>query len=47
MILRAKRSFLLDEILTLAGGAENIEAYGKAAVVGENGEIEHASGAHC
>ena len=35
---------LTDKIITLAGGADKIEAYGKAAVVGLNGEIEHASG---
>lgn len=35
---------LTDRISTLAGSAEAIEAYGKAAVVGLNGEIEHASG---
>ncbi|RDL45576.1 amino acid synthesis family protein [Marinomonas piezotolerans] len=34
---------LTDRICDLAGGAENIEAFGKAAVVGLNGEIEHAS----
>lgn len=35
---------LTDRIVTLAGGAEKIEAYGKAAVCGLDGEIEHASG---
>jgi len=35
---------LTDKIVALAGGADKIEAYGKAAVVGLNGEIEHASG---
>lgn len=35
---------LTDRIITLAGGGESIEAYGKAAIVGQNGEIEHASG---
>lgn len=35
---------LTDKIIALAGGADKIEAYGKAAVVGLNGEIEHASG---
>ncbi|MEM7358499.1 MAG: amino acid synthesis family protein [Pseudomonadota bacterium] len=35
---------LTNEICELAGGAENIEAYGKAAVVGGLGEIEHGSG---
>lgn len=34
---------LTDKICELAGGAANIEAFGKAAVVGQNGEIEHAS----
>ena len=31
-------------MLKLAGSGDAIEAYGKAAVVGLNGEIEHASG---
>lgn len=35
---------LTDEIVQMAGGAERIEAYGKAAVVGGLGEIEHGSG---
>lgn len=35
---------LTDKITKLAGGADKIQAYGKAAVVGLNGEIEHASG---
>lgn len=35
---------LTNEILQLAGDAEQIEAYGKAAVVGGSGEIEHGSG---
>lgn len=35
---------LTGRILALAGGGEAIEAYGKAALVGLNGEIEHASG---
>ena len=34
---------LTAEILQLMGGAENIQAYGKAALVGTQGEIEHAS----
>lgn len=34
---------LTDKISVMAGGAPNIEAFGKAAVVGLNGEIEHAS----
>jgi len=35
---------MTDKIIALAGGADKIQAYGKAAVVGLNGEIEHASG---
>jgi len=34
---------LTARIIALAGGGDNIEAYGKAAVVGLEGEIEHAS----
>ena len=37
-------ALLTHRILDLAGGGDAIEAYGKAAVVGLNGEIEHASG---
>jgi Amino acid synthesis len=35
---------LVPMIVKEAGGGEAIEAYGKAAVVGMTGEIEHASG---
>ena len=35
---------LTERIIARAGGGEKIEAYGKAAVVGLDGEIEHASG---
>ena len=35
---------LTERMIALAGRGEAIEAYGKAAVVGLNGEIEHASG---
>lgn len=35
---------LTERMIALAGGGEAIEAYGKAAVVGLDGEIEHASG---
>ena len=35
---------LTERIIGLAGSGEAIEAYGKAAVVGLDGEIEHASG---
>ena len=34
---------LTAEILRMAGGGEAVEGYGKAAVVGTAGEIEHAS----
>ncbi|RLK08497.1 amino acid synthesis family protein [Ruegeria conchae] len=35
---------MTNRMITLAGGGDAIEAYGKAAVVGLNGEVEHASG---
>lgn len=35
---------LTRRMISLAGSGDAIEAYGKAAVVGLNGEIEHASG---
>lgn len=35
---------MTKRIIDIAGGGDAIEAYGKAAVVGTNGEIEHASG---
>jgi hypothetical protein len=35
---------LTARIIALAGGGDKIEAYGKAAVVGLDGEVEHASG---
>lgn len=34
---------LTTEILALAGGGDRVEGYGKAALVGTAGEIEHAS----
>ncbi len=34
---------LVAAVLELCGGAERIEAYGKAALCGVNGEVEHAS----
>ncbi|WP_298676672.1 amino acid synthesis family protein [uncultured Lentibacter sp.] len=37
-------ALLTERMITLAGSGAAIEAYGKAAVVGLNGEIEHASG---
>ncbi len=36
-------ALLTAQMLRLAGGGEAIEGYGKAAVVGTSGEIEHAS----
>ena len=35
---------LVPMLVELLGGGDKIEAYGKAAAVGVNGEIEHASG---
>ena len=35
---------LVPMLLEQLGGGDRIEAYGKAAIVGLNGEIEHASG---
>ena len=34
---------LTNEIIQIAGSGENVEGYGKAAVVGTSGEVEHAS----
>ena len=34
---------LTAEILAMAGGGDKVEAYGKAAMVGVNGEVEHGS----
>ncbi|MGH6875093.1 MAG: amino acid synthesis family protein [Aestuariivirgaceae bacterium] len=35
---------LVPMLLQMLGGGDRVEAYGKAAVCGVNGEIEHASG---
>lgn len=35
---------IVQELLSLAGGSDNVEGYGKAAIVGVHGEVEHASG---
>ncbi|MEM8732838.1 MAG: amino acid synthesis family protein, partial [Planctomycetota bacterium] len=35
---------LTDRITAMTGGGDAIEAFGKAAIVGLDGEIEHASG---
>ncbi|MEM1421913.1 MAG: amino acid synthesis family protein [Pseudomonadota bacterium] len=37
-------ALLTDRMIALAGSGDAIEAYGKAAVVGLDGEVEHASG---
>lgn len=36
-------ALLTEMILDTAGGGDKVEGYGKAAIVGLNGEIEHAS----
>ncbi|WP_395396858.1 amino acid synthesis family protein [Novosphingobium sp. BL-8A] len=36
-------ALIVEKLTTTIGGADKIEAYGKAAVVGGAGEIEHAS----
>ncbi len=36
-------SLLTDMVLDAAGGGDKVEGYGKAAVVGVNGEVEHGS----
>ncbi|WP_170334081.1 amino acid synthesis family protein [Ruegeria arenilitoris] len=36
-------SLLTDMVLDAAGGGDKVEAYGKAAIVGVNGEVEHGS----
>ena len=35
---------MVPDLLATIGGADKVEAYGKAAVVGMNGEVEHGSG---
>jgi hypothetical protein len=35
---------MVPDLLRTIGGADKVEAYGKAAVVGVNGEVEHGSG---
>ncbi|MEM7562605.1 MAG: amino acid synthesis family protein [Pseudomonadota bacterium] len=35
---------MVPDLLATIGGADKVEAYGKAAVVGVNGEVEHGSG---
>ncbi|TSJ64001.1 amino acid synthesis family protein [Starkeya sp. 3C] len=36
-------ALLTEEVLKLAGSGEAVEGYGKAAIVGTSGEVEHAS----
>ncbi|WGD29238.1 amino acid synthesis family protein [Ancylobacter sp. WKF20] len=36
-------ALLTEEVLKLTGGGEVVEGYGKAAIVGTSGEVEHAS----
>lgn len=36
-------ALMVERLVGIIGGAQKIEAYGKAAVVGADGEIEHAS----
>ena len=36
-------ALLTEMILDMAGGGDRVEGYGKAAIVGTNGEVEHAS----
>ncbi|MGB0901745.1 amino acid synthesis family protein [Halocynthiibacter sp.] len=36
-------SLLTDMILDAAGGGDKVEGYGKSAIVGVNGEVEHGS----
>lgn len=36
-------SLLTDMILEAAGGGDKVEGYGKASIVGVNGEVEHGS----
>lgn len=35
--------YLTDELLAMTGGGDAVEGYGKAAMVGTHGEVEHAS----
>ncbi|WP_010141925.1 amino acid synthesis family protein [Oceanicola sp. S124] len=37
-------ALLTGMVLEAAGGGDKVEGYGKAAIVGVNGEVEHASG---
>jgi len=37
-------ALMVPQLIDMAGGSDKVEAYGKAAVVGCDGEVEHASG---
>lgn len=41
--LRPLGSELADELVGALGGVDQVEAYGKAAIVGVNGELEHGA----
>jgi len=41
--LRQLGSDLSEQLITALGGAERVQAYGKAAIVGEDGELEHGA----
>jgi hypothetical protein len=41
--LRPLGSELAEELVDALGGADEVEAYGKAAIVGVNGELEHGA----
>lgn len=36
-------AILTDAVLAMTGGGDKVEGYGKAAIVGTDGEVEHAS----
>src|SRR5262249_29813447 len=41
--LRSLGTSLAEELVSSLGGGANVEAYGKAAIVGTNGELEHGA----
>lgn len=41
--LRALGSELSQRLITALGGAQQVQAYGKGAIVGEDGELEHGA----
>ncbi|GAB3390015.1 amino acid synthesis family protein [Azotobacter armeniacus] len=41
--LRALGSDLSNRLITALGGADKVQAYGKGAIVGEDGELEHGA----